>query len=61
MMTPQVISLHKFGVVRSLLLGAGVAYALEKEQYMHIPIVVLFPTVYAGYQLYKNKYHDALF
>ena len=55
MVSPQVISLHKFGVARSLLLGSGLAYAIEKEQYMHLPIVIVFPTVYAGYHLYKNK------
>ena len=53
--TPHVISLHKFGPLRSIILGAGLAYAVEQEKYTHIPIVIVLPTVYAGYQAYMNK------
>ena len=41
--------------LRNLLLGVGLAYAVEKESYMHIPLVVIFPTPYAGYHAYSNK------
>ena len=41
--------------LRNLLLGGGLAYAVEKESYMHIPLVVIFPTPYAGYHAYSNK------
>jgi hypothetical protein len=40
---------------RSILAGAGFAYAIEKENYIHLPVVLVFPAVYAGYHLYKNK------
>ena len=53
--TPHVISLHKFGVMRSLILGAGLAYAVEQEKYTHMPLVILFPTAYAGYHAYMNR------
>jgi hypothetical protein len=55
MVAPHVVSLHQFGALRSLLLGAGLSYAVQQERYMHIPIVVVFPTAYAGYHMYKNK------
>jgi len=48
-------NLHKFGPMRNILLGAGLAYAVEKESYMHIPLIVIFPTPYAGYHTYNNK------
>ena len=47
--------LYTFGHVRSLLIGAGLAYAVEKESFTHVPIVILFPTVYTGYHAYTNK------
>ena len=43
------------GPTRNLLLGAGLSYAVKKEQYDHIPLIFLFPSVYAGYHLYENK------
>ena len=53
--TPHVISLHKFGIMRNIILGAGLAYAVEQEKYTHIPLVILFPTAYAGYHAYMNR------
>ena len=41
--------------LRNLLLGVGLAYAVEKESYIHIPLVVIFPTPYFGYHTYSNK------
>ena len=48
-------NLYKFGPLRNILLGGGLAYAVEKESYMHIPLVVIFPTPYFGYHTYSNK------
>jgi hypothetical protein len=59
MMTPHIVYTVSSGSLRNVLLGAGIAYAIEKEQYTHIPIVFVFPSVYAGYQLYKNKVWSA--
>ena len=36
-----------------MILGAGLAYAVEQEKYAHIPFVILFPTAYAGYHMYS--------
>jgi hypothetical protein len=44
-----------FGPTRNLLLGAGLCYAVKKEQYTHLPLILLFPSIYAGYHLYENK------
>ncbi len=40
---------------RSILAGSGFAYAIEKEKYVELPVAFIFPAVYAGYHLYKNK------
>jgi hypothetical protein len=42
-------------VVRSFLLGAGLCYSIEQQKLWHIPSIVTMPTVYAGYQLYKQR------
>ena len=46
---------YVFGTTRNILAGAGLCYALQKENYLEIPITLLFPSVYAGYHLFKNK------
>lgn len=43
------------GIGRGFLLGSSLAYAIEKEKYLEIPVLILFPTAYAGYYAYKNK------
>ena len=52
---PNRISVGHYTAFRSLLLGAGLCYAIGEEKYLHLPVTVVFPSVYAGYQLYKNK------
>ena len=42
-------------VISSFLLGSGLSYVIQNEKYMHIPLVLLFPTAYTGYHVYKNK------
>ena len=46
------------GTPRNLLLGAGLSYTVEREEYSHIPLIFFFPSIYAGYHAYRNK--DAL-
>jgi hypothetical protein len=41
--------------IHSLLLGAGICYTFESQKYLHIPLVILSPSIYAGYHCYKNK------
>jgi len=52
---PQVIVNYVFGTTRNLILGAGLCYAVKKEEYSHIPVIVLFPSIYAGFQLFLEK------
>ncbi len=54
-MNSQIIYNYMLGPMRNLLLGAGLSYAWNKEQYVHVPAIILFPSVYAGYHLYENK------
>ena len=44
-----------FGPVRNVLLGGGMAYAIAEEQYLHLPVAMVFPSIYAGYQGYKQR------
>jgi hypothetical protein len=46
---------YNFGVVRSVLLGAGLCFAIEKENYWHLPVIWVFPSVYSGYQIFQNR------
>lgn len=52
---PYEIITYNVWAVRNVLLGGGIAYAIEKDKLWHLPIVCLFPSPYAGYQLYKNR------
>jgi len=44
-----------YGTVNSFLFGSGLCYSIQNEKYWHIPLVLLFPAAYTGYQIYKNK------
>jgi hypothetical protein len=46
-MIPEIISM--------LFLGGGLSYIIEKKNYSHIPILILFPEVYCGYNIYKHR------
>ena len=39
----------------NLLFGAGLGWAIENETYAHVPVVLVFPGAYAGYQLWRNR------
>jgi hypothetical protein len=54
-MQTQIVTQYVFGTTRNLILGAGLCYAVKKEEYSHIPLIVFFPSIYAGYHLYSNK------
>jgi hypothetical protein len=51
----QVITHYVHGFTRNLVCGAGLAYTVHNENYSHIPLIILFPSIYAGYNLYDNK------
>ena len=46
---------YNVGVVRNVLLGAGLCFAIEKENYWHLPVIFVFPSIYSGYQIFQNK------
>lgn len=46
---------HLSGTVRNLLLGGSLYYTVEREEYTHIPVIIVFPSIYSGYHLHKNK------
>lgn len=39
----------------NILIGAGLCYSIENEKYSDIPIILLFPSVFTGYNIYKNR------
>jgi hypothetical protein len=53
--TSKVLSHQLFTPSRSFLLGGGLYYSLSIEKYWHIPLVILFPSAYAGYHTFKNR------
>jgi hypothetical protein len=53
--TTRYITHHIFGSTRSILMGSSLAYAVQKENYLHFPLIILFPLVYTGYHMYNNK------
>jgi hypothetical protein len=43
----------------ALLMGGGLYHSIYTEnKYLHIPFVLLFPSIYTGYQIYK--YNDVI-
>lgn len=46
---------YMHGVTRNLLTGASLCYAIKNETYLQVPLTILFPSIYSGYHLYKNK------
>jgi hypothetical protein len=51
----KLVDVKVYTTLRSVLCGAGLAYALNEEEYLHLPVIIVFPSVYAGYQCYKNR------
>jgi hypothetical protein len=56
-MTIQNIAIqhYVFGTTRNILAGAGLCYSIQNEKYLEIPLTILFPSIYAGYHIYKNN------
>jgi hypothetical protein len=52
---PFITQIQHFGAARNVLLGAGLAYAISEEKYFQAPVAFVFPSVYVGYQSYKNR------
>ena len=46
---------YHIGFMRNVLLGGGLAYAVQTGNYHHIPVVFFVPSVYAGYQAFSNR------
>ena len=40
-------------------MGCGLAYSVQQERYHHIPVIVVFPSVYAGYHAFNQRDHIA--
>ena len=63
MMTIQNMAIQHYmiGTTRNVLLGGSLCYAINNQKYLDIPLIILFPSVYTGYHLYKNKEQVAKF
>ena len=53
--TTRYVTNYMFGPTRNILMGMSLAYASQKETYLHYPIIFFFPSIYTGYHIYKNK------
>jgi hypothetical protein len=53
--TIKIIERTNFYTLRNVLMGATLCYAVETKNYTHLPIIVIFPSIYAGYQAYSNR------
>ena len=49
------ITHYVVGSARNIFLGANLCHAMENENYTHIPIILVLPSIYTGYNTYKNK------
>ena len=47
--------LYGTGIVRNILGGAALCFAIQNRNYIHVPIILIFPSAYTGYQAYKHK------
>jgi hypothetical protein len=45
------------GNARSIVFGAGLAYALPNGYWHHTPLILLNPFAYASYQVFVSKEH----
>jgi hypothetical protein len=39
----------------NMLMGGGLCYSIENEKYSDIPMILLFPSIFTGYNIYKNR------
>lgn len=44
-----------FSTTRNILLGAGLCFAIENKNYWEVPVAIIFPSIYVGYQSFKNR------
>jgi len=51
----SILNVRHYGAVRNIFLGANLCHAMEKENYIHIPFIIVIPSIYTGYNVYKNK------
>jgi hypothetical protein len=58
-MNIQTIQHHFYGSTRNIIAGAALCYSIQNKRYIEAPLTILFPSIYAGYHLYKNKEHIA--
>jgi hypothetical protein len=50
-----IFRISHYTATRSVFMGAGLAYCIQQEKYHHIPLIIIFPSAYAGYHTYKNR------
>jgi hypothetical protein len=52
---PSQLNVVNYTAFRSILLGAGLCYAIAEGKYHHVPLAIVVPSAYSGYQMYKHK------
>jgi hypothetical protein len=51
----RTVNVNHFTSFRNILCGGSIAYAIAEEKYTHLPMAVLIPSIYVGYQAYSNR------
>lgn len=49
------INLFVHGYMSNLIRGIGLAFCIEQDKYLHLPLPLLCPSIYLGYQAYQYK------
>jgi hypothetical protein len=52
---PAMIHHYVSGTTRNILAGGGICFAVENQRYLEVPLALVFPSIYTGYHLYKNR------
>lgn len=47
-------SIQHFTWQRNVIMGAGLSYAWGQDKYLHIPLILVTPGLYAGYHMFTG-------
>ncbi len=48
-------NVNHFGFVRNFAMGVGMAWAVQREKYWHLPFIFIWASPYAGYQTFAHR------
>ncbi len=51
----ETVHRHRNQLLYGLLLGGAVSFVIEKQTYSHLPLAFVFPAIYTGYHVFKQR------